>query len=96
MMRRAVILLNTCVACALSWSSVASAQSAYSIRNESISAGGTTGASANFRATTLMAEPTGTGGTSPNFGILVIIPETIEPTPTAIHPSPRLLLAGLF
>ncbi len=68
----------------------ASAQSNYSVRNESISAGGTTGASPNFRATTLMAEPMGTEGTSPNFAIVVPIPETIVGLPTGIRSVPHL------
>ena len=76
-MKAIVFVVAACGLFAMWFAFDASAQSNYSVRNESMSAGGTTGASPNFRATTLMAEPMGTEGTSPNFGIVVPIPETI-------------------
>ena len=88
-MRNAAFIFVGCGLIVMGLAPVASAQSAYSVRNESMSTGGTTGKSPNFRATTLMAEPAGTDGTSPNFGIDVVIPETIEEEPTAVHPKQR-------
>jgi hypothetical protein len=88
-MKNAALVIVVCAVFMMGLASVASAQSAYSVRNESMSAGGTTGESPNFRATTLMAEAVGTGGTSPSFGIDVVIPETIEEEPTTVRPEPR-------
>lgn len=88
-MRNTARAVFVCGVFAMGLASGASAQSAYSVRNESMSAGGTTGESPNFRATTLMAEPAGTGGTSPSFGIDVVIPETIVDVPTAVRPEPQ-------
>ena len=88
MKRNSLVIFGVCVL-ALGAALLAFADGLYSLQNEGMTPGGTTGESRHYKATTMVAEPMGNDGTSSSFGISVVIPVTAIEGPTDVPPEPQ-------
>ena len=81
--------LLVCALCALAFGAalVAHADGPYTLQNVDISSGGNTMKSPSYGATSITAEAVGGIGTSPNYGMEVILPLTHGSTLTAVPPE---------
>ena len=87
-MNRKALAVFGCFALAAGAVILAYAGDLYTLQDDGITPGGTTGESASYQASTLLADLVESEASSPSYGITVVIPETVIEAPSAVGSEP--------